>query len=303
MGTQKNKSVSNRSREAASNPDTITWYLGRPLTYLDLDHTGIRHDTHAGILHEHGLVDFHRHVGDGIALPMLDGRPVAPGPAQEEAREAVFNMVPTGRHWETEDGMDDPYVWTRSGAKVMLTIKRHSKVLKSEFTGLEAFMIKEYKNLEEEENSNHRDPTVVVVGPKKCRLKIKLSAKQPEADDETASILSDDGTAIITALDEGADILGSSKKRKTKYTRPDKAVPRAELGRDGRLKSTQHRRRPKMPKTKIAPARMISSSKTMQPSPLDRRREVQQKGVRKTSEIVVVGSDNEGVTTGRHSNQ
>ena len=65
------------------------------------------------VLHEHGLVDKKWHVGDQLALPMLNGSHIVPGEAQDGAIEAVVNFVPTGKHFEDEDeddSVNDAYV-------------------------------------------------------------------------------------------------------------------------------------------------------------------------------------------------
>lgn len=180
-----------RGKKAASKPDDVTTYLGFNVTYWELEHLNIKHQVHASILHEHGLVNQFEKSEAETAMPMVDGERILPGDAQDEMSMALNNFKPTGPHLESEEWMDNPYAWTRRGVKGKLVIKRLSKVRKGELVGKAAMAI--WGKDKPEKDHSPPEPTK--------EEKRHVSEALPESENETILVLSDVEKAIDIAFD------------------------------------------------------------------------------------------------------
>ena len=137
--------------------DTRTHYLGVPTTEWDLENMRyIEDQVHACILHEHGVVHRFGATLEGWARPTVKGEPVGQK-THVEAALALSNFKPTGKHLETDDGMEDEYVWLRRGENGKLQIIRSSKVRPGDYVGYEAFAIKHYPEYFEREETVPND--------------------------------------------------------------------------------------------------------------------------------------------------
>lgn len=211
--SKKNTGVKGSSRD----PDAYTTYLGIQRTNWEFDNLDMKYEIHVMVLAEHGLVNPKQMTNSHIARPMLGDEPLRDHKNVEEASLAIIHMKPTGKHFETDDGMDDPYVWTRRGPNGVLTIKRQSKVAKNEVTGSRAFTIRGAQEVEQQDPAEGKTR-----GRKRCA---STALPNPEANIEVdADEQMDKDDTPIFIQPARPIVYGKNTGLKVKQTAASKAV-------------------------------------------------------------------------------